>query len=51
VATALSNIVLPGADRAELDDLGVVGLGDVGHGHRVCVDIHADVKRARLAHG
>jgi hypothetical protein len=24
---------------------------EVSHGHRVCVDVHADSKRARLAHG
>jgi hypothetical protein len=40
-----------GTDRAEVDDVGGVVLGDLGHGNRVFVDIHSDVKRARLVHG
>ena len=35
----------------EVDDLGVVVLGDIGDGDGVFVDIQSDVKRARLAHG
>ena len=47
----LVQVTVAGPDGAEGDDLGVVVCGDVGHGNRVCVDIHADVKRARLVHG
>jgi hypothetical protein len=38
-------------DVAEGDDIGVVFLGDVRHGHRLFMDIQSDVKRARLVHG
>ena len=41
----------PGAEGAEVDDLSVVVFGDVGYGHRVLMNIHSDVQRARLAHG
>jgi hypothetical protein len=51
VAHELITIGLPGADRAEIDDLGVVVCGDIGYGNRVFVAIHADVKHARLLHG
>jgi hypothetical protein len=51
LAHAWINSGLPGADGAEGDDLSVVVFGDVGDGTRVLMDIHADVPRARLAHG
>jgi hypothetical protein len=51
LSNELINIGLPGADRAEGDDLGVVVFGNVGYGNRVFMDIHSDVQRARLAHG
>jgi hypothetical protein len=47
----LVEVTLAGADGAEVDDLGVMVFGDVGHGNRVFVDVHSDVKRARLVHG
>jgi len=47
----LVHVTLAGTEGAEGADLGVVVFGDVGHGTRVCVDIHSDVKRARLVHG
>jgi hypothetical protein len=28
-----------------------VVFGDIGHGNRASVDIHSDVKHARLVHG
>jgi hypothetical protein len=38
-------------DVAAGDDCGVVFLGAIGDGHRVFLDIHTEVKRARLAQG
>ena len=51
LADELIDVTLAGADGAEVDDLGAVILGDIGHGNRVFVDIHADVECARLGHG
>jgi hypothetical protein len=42
---------LPGADGAEADDLGIVVVGDVGHGHRVLMDLQSEGKRARWVQG
>jgi hypothetical protein len=47
----LIDVTLACTDVAEGDDLGVMFLGDIGDGNRVFMDIHPDVKRARLAHG
>jgi hypothetical protein len=37
--------------RAEGDDCRAVCLGTIGDSHRLCVDIQADIKRARLGQG
>jgi hypothetical protein len=42
---------MAGADRAEVDDLGVVVLGHGGHGKRRLLDIQTDVECARLRPG
>jgi hypothetical protein len=47
----LIDVTLAWTDVAEGDDFGVVFLGDVRHGNRLCMDIQSDVKRARLVHG
>jgi hypothetical protein len=51
VSDALVNATVAGGDRAEVDDLGVVVLGHVGHGHRLWMYIHAAIKHANLCHG
>src|SRR2546430_4790401 len=51
VSDALVNATVAGGDSAEVDDLGVVVLGHVGHGHRLWMDIHAAIKHAKLRHG
>ena len=45
------NVTLAGAHGTAGGDLSVVSWRAVGDGHRGCGDVHADVKRARLAHG
>ena len=47
----LIDVTLSCTDVAEGDDFSVMFLGDIGDGNRVFMDIHTDVKRARLAHG
>jgi hypothetical protein len=47
----LSDITLPGPDRAEGEDLGALCWGDLGDRHRLFVNIQSDIKRARLVHG
>ena len=47
----LVNVTVARATRPELDHFSAVFFGDRGHGDRVFVDIHTDVKRARLGHG
>jgi hypothetical protein len=47
----LINIDLPGPDRAEVDDLGVVVFGNIGDGDRLFMDIQSDIERARLWQG
>jgi hypothetical protein len=50
-ANELVDIALAGADGAQGDPLGVVGLSDVRDSTRLVVDIQADIQRARLWHG
>lgn len=45
------DIALAGAKGPQGDDLGVMIFGDVGHGNGIFMNIHSDVKRARLVHG
>jgi hypothetical protein len=51
LAHDLINVDLPGADRAEVDDLSIVLVGDRGHRDGVLVDIQTDVECARVIHG
>jgi hypothetical protein len=44
----LVNVGLPGANRAEEDDLRVMRFGHLGHRHRLLMDIQSDIARARL---
>jgi len=44
----LVTLPVPSPDRAEGDDLRAMGLGDRGDRQRLCMDIHANVERARL---
>jgi hypothetical protein len=39
-------VTLARAERAQIDDLGVVCFGDVGHGNRLFMDIQTDVECA-----
>jgi hypothetical protein len=48
---ALSTVTRACTDGAAGDDVGVVFVGDIGDGQRVCMDSQTEVKRARLAHG
>jgi hypothetical protein len=45
------DVTLAGADRAEIDTLGVVFLADVGNRTGLCMDVQSNVERARLWHG
>jgi hypothetical protein len=45
------DITLASANGAEEGGLGAVILRHISHGNRILVDIHSDVKRARLVHG
>jgi hypothetical protein len=45
------DVTLPGAKGPQGEDRGVMLFGDVGHSDRLFVNIHSDVKRARLGHG
>jgi hypothetical protein len=47
----LVDIALACTDSAEVDDVSMVFLRDIGDGNRVFMDIHSDVERARLCHG
>jgi hypothetical protein len=47
----LVDIALARSNGAEIDDLSVVFLADIGNGNRVCMDIHSNVERVRLWHG
>jgi len=51
LAGALIDVGWSGADGAEVDDLGPMLWRDASHSHRVVVDVHPAVQRARLAHG
>jgi hypothetical protein len=51
VPDQLVDLALARANGAEVDDLGVVCFGYVGDSDGLLMDIHADVKRARLVHG
>jgi hypothetical protein len=50
-AEEVVNVTVAGADGTEGGDLSAVLWRDVSYGNRVCVDVHAEVKRARLAQG
>ena len=45
------NVSRARATGTEVGDLSAEILRDVSYGTRVVVDVHSDVKRARLAHG
>jgi hypothetical protein len=45
------HVDVPGADRAEIDDLSIVLVGDIGHRNGLFVDIQTDVECARVIHG
>jgi hypothetical protein len=51
VAEKRVEVTVAGTEGPEGDDRGVVVFGNVSDGHRVLVDIHADVQCARLVHG
>jgi hypothetical protein len=51
LAHALVNVGLPGANRAEDDDVRVRRFGHLGHRNRLCMDILSDRERARLGPG
>ena len=51
LADELINVGLPGADGAEVEDVGVMVLGNIGDGDRLLMDIQSDIQRARLWHG
>lgn len=50
-AHELIHVALPSANAAQVEDLSVVIVGDIGHHNRCRMDIHADVQRARLGQG
>ena len=45
------DVTLARAYGADIDDLGVVFLGDVGYGNALFMDIQSDIERARLLQG
>ncbi|HEY7492386.1 MAG TPA: hypothetical protein VIH59_14910 [Candidatus Tectomicrobia bacterium] len=45
------DVTLAGADGAEVEDLGTMIRSDIGHRHRLFVDIQPDAECARLGHG
>jgi hypothetical protein len=45
------DITLPGPDRTQIDDFGMVFLGHVSDGDGLFMDIQTDIERARLVHG
>jgi hypothetical protein len=47
----LIDITLACPNGAQGGDLGAMRLGDIRHGNRLFVDIHADKECARLGHG
>jgi hypothetical protein len=51
LADELSNVGMPGADGAEVDDVGVVVFGNIGDSTGLLMDIQSDVERARVTHG
>jgi hypothetical protein len=50
-ADQLLHGTLAGTDGAELGDRGAMSLRDIGHRHRLFVDIHPDEECGRLGHG
>jgi hypothetical protein len=44
-------VTLPGADGAQIDDLGVVICGHIGHRKSIFVHLAPNIACARLAHG
>jgi hypothetical protein len=50
LAHALVNVGLPGANRAEDDDVRVRRFGHLGHRNRLCMDIQSDRERAKSIH-
>jgi hypothetical protein len=51
LADEVINVILTGANAAEIGDLGAMILSDIGDRDRVFVDIHADEECVRLRHG
>jgi hypothetical protein len=51
LAHELINVALPSADRAKINDLSRVLLGDIGHGNGFFMHIQSDVQCARVTHG
>jgi hypothetical protein len=51
VSEELVKVTVARANRSEIDHFSAVFFGDIGYCDRVFVDIHTDVKRARLVHG
>jgi hypothetical protein len=48
---AVVEVVLARANGAEVNDLGVVFVGNVGDRDGLLMNIHSDIERARLGHG
>ena len=48
LADELINVGRPGADGAEVEDVGVMVLGNIGDSDRLLMDIQSDLQRARL---
>ena len=51
LADALIDVILTRPKGPEVDHLRTVIWGDLCHRHRLCMDIQADEKCARLRHG
>jgi hypothetical protein len=45
------DVTLAGADATERNHLGIVFFRDIGDSNRLFMNIHSDIKRARLMHG
>jgi hypothetical protein len=51
LADEVINVGVPGADGAEVDDVGVVVLGHRGDRDGLLMDIQSNAERARVTHG